>query len=83
MQRKYWDNGYVKEAGEKILKDAFERCGLEEIVYFSSIHNHQGEKMVEALGMQKSDENFNHPFVELGHNLSEHYLYKIRNINLI
>ena len=77
MEDEYWENGYVKEAGETILKYAFEEIGLEEIVYFSSIHNHKTEALVCQLGMKKENETFPHPFVEVGHHLSEHYLYKI------
>lgn len=78
MEDRYWENGYVQEAGEAILKSAFEEIGLDEIVYFSSIHNHKAESVVNRLGMKKEDEIFYHPFVEIGHPLSEHYLYKIR-----
>lgn len=77
MENEYWENGYVKEAGETILKYAFEEIGLEEIVYFSSIYNHKAEALVCQLGMEKENETFSHPFVEEEHHLSEHYLYKI------
>lgn len=78
MEDRYWSNGYVKEAGEVILNCAFNQLALEEVVYFSSVNNKRAEEVVKSLGMQKENENFNHPFVEIGHHLSEHYLYKIR-----
>jgi ribosomal-protein-alanine N-acetyltransferase len=78
MADKYWENGYVLEAGEKIIAYAFEIIGLEELVYFSSLQNVKGEKVVKVLGMKKEDKNFNHPFVKVEHKLSEHYLYTIK-----
>jgi len=78
MQDKYWDNGYVLEAGREIFKASFEVFGLEEIVYFSTLKNLKGEKVARALKMEKEDKNFHHPFVEIEHELSEHYLYRIK-----
>ena len=78
MEDEYWNNGYVLELGVEILRCAFEVIGLEEVVYFSSLHNVKAEKVAKALGMKKEDKNFNHPFVEAGHELSEHYLYRIK-----
>ena len=78
MEDKYWDNAYVVETGEKIIDYAFEVLGLEELVYFSSIQNEKGETLAKALGMKREDKSFNHPFVELEHTLSEHYLYRIK-----
>ena len=79
MGQKYWENGYVLEAGEAILRAAFEIFGLEEIVYFSSVKNKKGEEVATALKMQKEEQTFHHPFVEREHPLSEHYLYRIKN----
>ena len=78
MEDKYWENGYVLEAGKIIVDTAFKRIGLEELVYFSSVKNLKAEKVVQALGMQKEEKSFNHPFVEIGDELSLHYLYKIQ-----
>lgn len=78
MEDKYWANGYVEEVGEEILKDAFNRIGLEDIVYFSSIHNKKAENILRKLGMKKEMILFNHPFVKVEHELSEHYLYRVK-----
>jgi RimJ/RimL family protein N-acetyltransferase len=78
ISKEYWDNGYVLEAGRKILDCAFNIIGLEEVVYFSSIHNKIAETMVQELGMHKKLY-FHHPFVEKENYLSQHYLYKIKN----
>jgi len=77
MEKKYWENGYVLEAGEKIIAAAFEIFGLEELVYFSALKNLKGEEVAKALNM-KRESTFHHPFVEREDALSEHYLYRIK-----
>jgi len=78
MQDKYWDNGYVLEVGKEIINAAFEIFGLDEVVYFSTLKNLKGEKVASTLNMKKEDKHFHHPFVEIEHTLSEHYLYRIK-----
>lgn len=78
MSEECWDNGYVLEAGMAIVDCAFNQIGLEEIVYFSSIHNKKAELVIDKLGMHK-EAYFKHSFVEENHYLSDHYLYKIQN----
>ena len=82
MEEKYWENGYVLEAGEEIISAAFEIFGLEELVYFSALKNLKGEEIAKALKMQKEERTFHHPFVGREHELSEHYLYRIKNDKL-
>jgi len=77
---KYWENGYVLELGKEILDCAFEVIGLDEIVYFSSIHNIKAENIMQQLDMIKAEELFLHPFVDKRHRLSKHYLYRIKKI---
>ena len=77
MEEKYWKKGYVAESGKAILKCAFETLNLNEIVYFSSLQNRRAEAIMKELGMRKEEKNFEHPFVENTHHLSEHYLYKL------
>lgn len=80
MEDKYWHNGYVLELGMRILDFAFEEIKLDEVVYFSSIHNIKAENIMQQLGMIKEKEIFHHPFVDKEDRLSEHYLYKIKKI---
>jgi len=79
MEEKYWNNGTVLELGKAILKYGLEELKLEEIVYFSSINNIQTKHIIESLGMVNQNMNFHHPFVSKEHELSEHYLFKIKN----
>jgi len=82
MEKKYWENGYVLEAGEEIIRVAFEIYGLEELVYFSALKNLKGEKVASTLKMIRDERTFHHPFVEREDELSEHYLYRIKNYKL-
>ena len=77
VEDKYWRNGYVLEAGKEILRCSFEDLGLEEIVYFTSVLNHQAEVLMEELGMKNKEENFKHPSMPSGHDIEEHKLYRI------
>jgi len=72
-----WENGYVLELGETIVKFAFKEASLEEIVYFSSIHNKRAESVVSALAFKKEKNTFAHPMVGEEDFLSEHYLYRL------
>jgi len=80
VDKKYWENGYVLDLGKVILKYAFEVLKLNEVVYFSSIHNKKAEQIMQQLDMIKEKKTFCHSFVEKNHRLSEHYLYRIKNI---
>jgi len=76
MEEHCWENGYVLESGKAIVKFAVEEASLEEIVYFSSIHNKRAESIVSALAFKKEKSTFSHPMVKEGDFLSEHYLYR-------
>ena len=78
MQEQDWDNGYMLESGKAILELAFSKFHFDEIVYFSSIKNEKAKKYMLELGMVEDKKRFFHPFVDIGHDLSEHYLYRIK-----
>jgi ribosomal-protein-alanine N-acetyltransferase len=78
VENEYWEKGYVLEAGESIVKFAFEIAGLDEIVYFSSIAHKRAESILPVLGFKKEKKSFAHPMVDCEHFLSEHYLYRLK-----
>ena len=80
MHEESWNKTYILESGKVILDHALNELKMEEIVYFSSVLNKRAEAFVSSLGMLKQQETFSHPFVAKEHPLSEHYLYKIKNI---
>ena len=73
-----WGRGYAPEAAKEVLRDGFERVGLEEIVSFTTLTNLKSRRVMEKLGMQHCpDQNFDHPMVPEGHRLRRHVLYRM------
>jgi len=73
----HWGKGYATEAGQEVLRYAFEVLKLEEVVSFTAVVNKRSSALMERLGMQNSYENFEHSALPKGHRLREHVLYKI------
>jgi RimJ/RimL family protein N-acetyltransferase len=73
----YWGKGYASEAARAALKIGFEQICLPEIVSFTAISNLRSRQVMERLGMIQAAETFEHPSLEDGHPLREHYLYRL------
>jgi RimJ/RimL family protein N-acetyltransferase len=74
----HWGHGYATEAAEAVVRAAFEKIGLEEIVSFATIGNVRSRRVMEKLGMtHDSADDFDHPLLP-GHRLSRHVLYRLR-----
>jgi RimJ/RimL family protein N-acetyltransferase len=56
----YWGKGYATEAGQEVIRYAFEILKLEEVVSFTAAINKRSSALMERLGMQNSYENFEH-----------------------
>ena len=53
------------------------RCGLEEVVSFTTAANHASRAVMERLGMVHCpEEDFDHPSVPVGHPIRPHVLYR-------
>ncbi len=76
FNKRYWGQGLAKEAALACLEFGFTKLGFEEIVSFTSIHNHPSEKLMQKIGMQHK-QNFMHPKLPLGDFLCEHVLYTL------
>ena len=48
-----WGKGYATEAAEAVLRDAFERLGLAEILAYTAAENVRSQAVMERLGMQR------------------------------
>ncbi len=73
-----WGKGYAPEAARAVLKAAFTRFGLEEVVAFTVPMNSRSLRVMEKLGMKKDPKgDFDHPRVPEGHSLRRHVLYRI------
>jgi RimJ/RimL family protein N-acetyltransferase len=77
--RRYWNCGYATEAATAAVADGFARVGLAEIVSFTAVINHRSRRVMERLGMtHDSEEDFDHPNVEVGHQLRRQVLYRLK-----
>jgi RimJ/RimL family protein N-acetyltransferase len=73
----YWGKGYASEAARGALKVGFEQLCLPEIVSFTAITNRRSRQVMERLGMIQEPKTFEHPSLEDGHPLREHFLYRL------
>lgn len=79
IAKEYWGQGYAPEAARAVLKDGFERIGLDEIVAMTALPNANSMRVMEKIAMTfDPQDNFMHPLVEDGHRLKEHVLYRIK-----
>ena len=77
----YWGCGFATEAAREALRVGFEDLGLEEIVSFTVVANRRSRAVMERLGMKESG-TFQHPSLPVDSSLSEHCLYRLRNVSL-
>ncbi len=74
----YWGLGYASEAAWAVLRCAFDRLALDQVVSFTSEPNLPSQKVMQAIGMQCDLEgSFEHPRLDEGHPLRPHVLYRI------
>ncbi|NND67056.1 MAG: GNAT family N-acetyltransferase [Halioglobus sp.] len=77
LAREFWGRGYATEAARRVLRYAFERLALDEIVSFTSVINLPSRAVMERLGLRNTHNNFAHPALPLDDRLSEHVLYTL------
>ena len=74
----HWGLGYASEAAWAVLRCAFDRLALDQVVSFTSEPNLPSQKVMQAIGMQRDlDGDFEHPRLVEGHPLRPHVLYRI------
>jgi RimJ/RimL family protein N-acetyltransferase len=83
LAQPFWGKGYATEAGREVLAFAFQTLELEEVVAFTALLNERSQRVMQRLGMQNTDRNFEHPLVPINHPLREHVLYKIKQKDFI
>lgn len=76
FNKTYWNQGIANEAALACLKLGFTRLGFQEVVSFTSVHNHPSEKLMKRIGMQYKL-SFMHPKLPADHFLCEHVLYTL------
>lgn len=73
----HWGQGYASEAARGVLRVAFDRLELPEIVSFTAIVNNRSCRVMKRIGMQYSGE-FGHPSLSEDNPLRPHVLYRLR-----
>ncbi len=76
----HWHKGYATEAAIASLRIGFEQLKLDEIVSFTSIHNHRSQTVMQRLRMHRDKDTFQHPAVPDDSPLKEHVLYRINRV---
>lgn len=71
-----WGNGFATEGAKACLKHGFDTLGFKKIYSFTSKINHQSEKVMKKIGMEKVME-FEHPNIIEGSPLRMHVLYDV------
>lgn len=77
LVRAYWGKGYASEVARKALRIGFEQLALDKIVAFTALSIQRSRAVMERLGMQNTQEDFDHPRVPAGHPLRRHCLYRL------
>jgi RimJ/RimL family protein N-acetyltransferase len=75
----YWGAGYATEAARAALAFGFGELHLAEIVAFTVPANTRSRRVMERLGMTRSEaDDFEHPSLAVGHPLRRHVLYRLK-----
>src|SRR5918912_711049 len=65
------------EAARAALHAGFEEIALNEVVSFTSVLNVRSRAVMERVGMQNTQKDFDYPGIPQGHMLRPHCLYRI------
>ncbi|WKX26149.1 GNAT family N-acetyltransferase [Tatumella ptyseos] len=77
-----WSQGLATEAAERVLQFAFENLSLQQVVAFTSVHNHRSERLMQRLNMTRQ-RTFKHPHIPAEHPLAEHLLYALQRSDFL
>jgi RimJ/RimL family protein N-acetyltransferase len=79
--RHAWGHGFATEAAEASVRFAFEALGLDELVSYTSVSNTRSRRVMEKLGMTRSNPtdafDFLHPRLASDHPLRPHLTYRL------
>jgi RimJ/RimL family protein N-acetyltransferase len=80
VARPFWGLGYAPEAAKEVLRDGFERLGLNEILSMTAAINLKSIRVMQKIGMHIDlRDNFLHPLVADDSPLKPHVLFRLRN----
>lgn len=73
-----WGKGLATEGASAVLRFAFDKIGLHEVVAFTVPENVPSRRVMEKLGMiHDAQDDFDHPNVAPGHPMQRQVLYRI------
>jgi RimJ/RimL family protein N-acetyltransferase len=74
----HWGRGYATEAARRVVRYAFEKLQLPEIVSFTAAWNLRSQQVMQRIGMcSSSSDSFEHPMLPELHPLRRHVLYRV------
>lgn len=77
LDASHWGKGYAPEAAKLALDYAFRELKLDEVYSFTSLLNEPSQRVMQKIGMQNTNQDFDHEKLEEGHRLKRHCLYRI------
>ena len=79
LKKEHWGQGLAPEGAATVMRDAFERVGLRELVSMTTTTNVPSMRVMEKIGMHRDNsDDFDHPMIADPHPLRRHVLYRIR-----
>ena len=79
LAARFWNQGLATEGAAAVLRFAFEKLSMDEVVSFTAVENLPSRRVMEKIGMVRDPaEDFDHPRIAEGHPLRRHVLYRAR-----
>lgn len=77
LSRESWGNGFASEAAAEVLRFSFTELELESVYSLTALRNKPSQRVMQKIGMQNLNQDFQHPRLEPDSPLSWHCLYQI------
>ncbi len=79
LASQHFGKGYATEGAREVLRFAFEKLQLKEIVSFTVPENKPSRNVMEKIGMTRDEkDDFLHPKIPQNHKFSRHVLYRAK-----
>lgn len=78
LSSKHWGQGLATEGAKAVLKYAFNKLYLSEVVTFTAEQNRRSRRVMEKIGLQhETSDDFDHPSLNEDSPLRRHVLYRL------
>jgi RimJ/RimL family protein N-acetyltransferase len=82
ISKEHWGKGFATEAAREVIRDAFERLQLGEVVSYTAAVNARSIRVMEKISMLRNkQDDFLHPLIEDDHPLKPHVLFRLPKIH--